>query len=131
MQGLLNRQFSLTYGLATASFVNAIVFALFALLLFAVAKFFPHSFQEFIPPKGSYQLNFWHLIPGLCGFAIVVLTPWCIHYLGAAQVFILIVSSQILFSVLWDMGFNGINFSMMKFIGIGLVLVGAFLFSLK
>lgn len=132
IQGVLNRQFSVSYGLSTATFVNALVFALLAFILFVVAQKVPLSFPEFLPPKIThYEFRLWHLIPGMCGFAIVMLTPWSIHHLGAASVFVLIVSAQILFSVLWDYTFGSISFSIMKIVGLILVLAGAIIFNLN
>ncbi len=131
MQGLLNKQFSIAYGLSTATFINALVFAFLAFLLFVVTQKFPLMFPEFLPPKLThYEFRLWHLIPGVCGFAIVVLTPWGIHNLGAAPVFVLIVSAQILFSALWDYSFSSVSFSVMKIVGLFLVLAGALVFSL-
>lgn len=130
MQGVLNRQFSLTYGLAMATFVNALVFAVLGFGLFVVAQKFPLSFPEFLPPKLShFEFKAWHIIPGICGFMIVVLTPWGIHHLGAAQVFILIVSSQIFFGFLWDYFVNSIQFSVVKIFGLVLVILGSIVFN--
>ncbi len=131
MQGVLNKQFSLSYGLATASLLNALVFAVLAFVVFIASQKIPLAFADFIPPKLSqYEFHFWHLIPGICGFLIVTLTPWSIKYLGAAQVFILVIGSQILFSSLWDYLVNSITFSPIKLLGLALVAIGATLFSL-
>lgn len=130
MQGVLNKQFSIAYGLSTATFINAFVFAALAFLLFVVAKKFPLSFPEFLPPKLThYEFRFWHLIPGACGFVIVMLTPWGIHHLGAAPVVVLIVSAQIVFSFIWDYSVGSVSFSIMKVIGLALVLAGALIFN--
>jgi transporter family-2 protein len=131
MQGVLNKQFSLSFGLSTASLLNALVFAVLAFVVFIVSQKFPLAFADFIPPKLShYEFRFWHLVPGLCGFLIVTLTPWSIKHLGAAQVFILVIGSQILFSSLWDYLVNSITFSPLKLVGLALVAIGATLFSL-
>lgn len=132
MQGILNKQFSLAYGLSTASLLNALVFAVIAFALFILAQKFPLAMPDFIPPKLShYEFQFWHLVPGLCGFVIVTLTPWSIRHLGAAQVFILIISAQILFSSVWDHWVNGIPFSMAKVAGVLLVASGATLYTIS
>lgn len=131
MQGILNKQFSLTYGLSTASVLNAVVFLVLALVLFIVNQKLPTAFPDFFEPKLSqYEFQWWHLLPGVCGFFIVALTPWSIQHLGAAPVFILIICSQILFSSLWDYMVNAVVFSPMKIAGIILVSIGAALFNL-
>lgn len=131
MQGILNKQFSLAYGLATASLLNAIIFAVVAFVLFVIAQRFPLDVPDFIPPKLShYEFRFWHLVPGLCGFVIVTLTPWSIRHIGAAQVFVLIISAQILFSSLWDYTVHSVSFSPAKLLGLALVTGGATLYSL-
>lgn len=132
MQGILNKQFSLAYGLATASLVNALIFAVVAFVLFTVAQRFPLAMPDFIPPKLSqYEFRFWHLVPGLCGFVIVTMTPWSIRHLGAAQVFILIISAQILFSSLWDHWVNGLPLSPLKALGLMFVAGGAAVYTLS
>ena len=131
MQGILNKQFSLAYGLATASLLNALVFAVVAFVAFVIAQRFPLILPDFVPPKLShYEFRFWHLVPGLCGVVIVSLTPWCIRHLGAAQVFVLVVSAQIVFSALWDYWVHGMVFSPQKLLGLFLVTGGALLYSL-
>ena len=119
------------YGLATASLLNAFVFAVVAFALFVISQKFPLSVPEFLPPKLShYEFKLWHLVPGLCGLAIVTLTPWSISHLGAAPVFVLIIAAQILLSAAWDHWLHGISFSPLRVLGLGLVLGGAALFSL-
>jgi transporter family-2 protein len=132
MQGILNKQFSMAFGLASASLLNALVFAVVAFVLFTVAQRFPMAVPDFIPPKLSqYEFRFWHLVPGLCGFLIVTLTPWSIRHIGAAPVFVLIVSAQILFSSIWDTMVNGVPFSLAKAIGLAFVTGGATLYTLS
>ncbi len=130
LQSVLNKQFSLSYGLSMATFVNALVFAALGFGMFVVAQKLPLSFPEFLPPRLShYEFKLWHLLPGICGFGIVVLTPWSIHHLGAAPVFIFIVSSQILFGFLWDYFMNGVQFSTIKILGLVLVVLGSIVFN--
>lgn len=132
LQGILNKQFASAYGLATASLLNAFVFAVMAFGLFVVSQKFPLEFPEFLPPKLShYEFSFWHLIPGLCGLAIVMLTPWSISHLGAAPVFVLVITAQLLLSAAWDHWVSGAIFSPLKLLGLGLVTLGAALFSLS
>lgn len=129
MQGVLNRIFSEPFGLGLAIFVNAIVFAILSFGAFWMALKFPGSVPDFaIPRLDNYEFRLWHLIPGACGFLIVALTPWAIQQMGAAPVFILIVTTQILLSSQWDQWIEGQALSPQNWAGLALVAVGAFLF---
>jgi transporter family-2 protein len=131
IQGVLNKQFALAYGLATAALINAMVFAVLAFCLFLITQKWPLSFADFLPPKLSqYDWYFWHLVPGICGFLIVTLTPWAIRQLGAAQVYTLVISAQLVFSFVWDHWTAGFTFSTIRLLGLVLVAVGASLFTL-
>lgn len=129
LQSVLNKQFSAVYGLSFAVFVNALVFAVLSFLVFILAQKNPLSFPEFLPPRLShFEFKMWHLIPGICGFGIVLLTPWSIQHLGAAPVFILIISSQLILGSLWDYFVNNVYLSPIKLLGLLFVMIGSYLF---
>ena len=132
IQGVLIKQFSGDFGLSTATFINAMIFALLAFVLFILTQKYPLLFPDFFPPKLSlYQFQLWHLIPGIAGFAIVTLVPVSLKHLATAHVFVLIIAAQILFSALWDYWANTLAFSPAKVMGLILVTGGAALFTLS
>jgi transporter family-2 protein len=132
-QGILNKNFGQQYGLSIAVFVNATVFLILAGVLLSLGSKFTESTEwvpAFIRPQwANYQFQWWHLIPGICGFLLVLLIPWSIINLGASIVFLLLVSSQIVLSVLWDVFFNQTQLTLTRILAIVCVLTGAFFYT--
>jgi uncharacterized membrane protein YdcZ (DUF606 family) len=84
----------------------------------------------FIQPHWErYYFHWWHVVPGICGFFLVLLIPWSIANLGSSTVFILLVSSQIVASVFLDIFKNQVAPTSTKIIAIVLVLLGAFFYT--
>lgn len=128
-QSLMNKELSLPYGLATATLLTSLVFGFVCSGLFLWTLKNPTSLPDFFFPKiENYRFQWWHLLPGLAGFFIVLLTPLAIHHLGAAPVSIGIVFTQILFSFIWDISQGGTPISPWRWLGLGLVLAGGFLY---
>jgi transporter family-2 protein len=125
-QGHLNRDISLSLGLPTAVAINAGVFFVFSLLFYVVVRVSPDFFPDFLRVRtGMRSIPLWYLIPGICGFVLVLGLPWAFNNLGSAKTFILLVAAQVLFSLVWDFFISEIPLSKPVFAGAALTLVGA------
>lgn len=132
-QSILNENIGHQYGLSIALFINAAVFLILAGILLCLSGKFHFSanwFPDFINPKwANYQFQWWHLLPGIGGFFLVLLIPWSILNLSPGTVFLLLVSSQIVFSILWDFVFNHTPITSTKILSIICVIAGAFFYT--
>ncbi|MCB9777722.1 MAG: DMT family transporter [Alphaproteobacteria bacterium] len=103
IQGGLNRMLAERYGLVPVVGLNAVVFGLAIAVLGGVVVARPDWFPASWAPTGArWQPKLWHVVPGLCGFALVAGIPWAIGHLGAVRVFVGIVVAQVVASALWD-----------------------------
>lgn len=128
LQGSLNKQIGLQLGLSTAVLINSAVFFLFSLFLFFSTKLYPSLFPEYLrikPMNENFQT--WYLIPGICGFLLVLGLPWSIQKLGVAKSIILLISSQVLIGILWDKFIFHAEPSLLKLVGAVITLLGAIL----
>jgi len=130
-QAILNRQISESLGLATAVLINASVFVVVAAMVWLGTRWFPEYFPAFLKPgPSSLNVNAMLLIPGLCGFLFVFGGPWAVLKIGPSKTFVLLVGSQILLSVLVDMWLFDLQVDWTKWLGAGLAVAGAVLFTL-
>ncbi len=60
------------------------------------------------------QFSWWWCVPGLCGFFIVAGLPYCFAKLGAFKTTLILVSGQIIISLLLDYFANSIPLSYAK-----------------
>lgn len=119
MQAGLNRKISQVWNLPAAVFFNACVFfALAAGLLFVFVSRSSGALGEW------RAFSLWYVLPGAFGFALVLGGPWAVARLGAAQTFVLIVSAQLLASLLWDWRVEAIAPTARRLGGIGLAILG-------
>lgn len=92
------------WGLSTAVLINALVFVLAAGLLFYVSRQYEEIFTPGTAPKlEGFRFEWWYLLPGICGFALVMGIPWAIPRIGATRVFLFVVVGQMLASLVWDL----------------------------
>lgn len=129
-QGLLNKKVGAEQGLAFAVFLNAIVFLIVSGILFFISKNFSESVPAFLKlPTDSKNIfsieNAWYLIPGLCGFVLVLGIPWSLQNLGSAKTFIILIVSQIILSLLAEKFYFQNEVSLLKMAGALVALVGA------
>lgn len=125
----MNKELSVPYGLSAATLLTAMTFGLLCGVLYVLNTKSPQTLPEFFYPKmENYRFQWWHLLPGVAGFLIVLLTPLAIHHLGAAKVSIAIVCTQILLSVAWDLWQGSLSLPPTRWWGLGLVLLGSLLF---
>ena len=128
VQAGLNRQIAGQWGLAASTLMNALVLTFGALVLFTVAARWP----QLLP--GGFALNFqskfapwWVIVPGLIGLGLVVGGPWCIARWGAVHTFTLIISAQLLASLVWDLKVEGLPISRERMVGVALTWAGVIL----
>jgi bacterial/archaeal transporter family-2 protein len=115
VQGGLNRQLAKSMPLASAVLINGIIFC--------ISAFIYWYFRREESPSGLWP--WWILIPGVCGFFLVIGIPYGISRLGATPVFICLIASQIVASVVWDLTIEGHAISMARWVGAGLAMLGA------
>src|SRR4051794_11523469 len=100
LQGTINRQMALEYGLGSTVLLNAVVFFILSLGFYLSAKYTPAVVPEFWRMREPTNGFSWsYLLPGVFGFIIVTGLPWAIQNLGPSTTIILLIASQILLSV--------------------------------
>lgn len=128
LQATLNRTMALQYGLASAVLLNAAVFFILSLGFFISAKYTPTLVPEFMRVRISEQSFSWlYLLPGLCGFFLVLGLPWAIQNIGPSTSFLLLIASQIVVSLGLEIYQSGITPPLVRILGALLVIVGAIL----
>lgn len=132
LQGALNRRIAGRWGLPAAALLNATV------LLVAVGCFFllAKTREELLPVSLRLKPmeegpSVWFVLPGLLGFALVAGIPWAIGEIGALQVFVLSISSQLLGSMAWDALAEGKPVTWNRVGGVLLAIAGALLATRK
>lgn len=102
-QGVINRQIAAEWGLTSAILLNNAVIFLAGLLLFGLVRLYPDLFPEFFKSKFNVsQFSWYFVLPGLFGLMLVAGIPLAISQLGALNVFVGLVSAQIVVSGIWD-----------------------------
>ena len=128
VQGGMNRQIGSLWGLSTAVLLNAGVLFAASAVFYGMLRWSPETFPEFLRPKNPEQgSSWWYLLPGLCGFCLVLGLPWSIQSIGAAKSFILVITAQICAGLVWDAVVTGIYPGMLKIAGGLLTLLGSLL----
>ncbi len=126
LQNTLNRETAYSWGLTKAVTLNAIIFVVLAGALWLWANFFPDSLPEIYRLKSATSLpSKWFFLPGIFGFLLVTLSPYCISQIGAAAFFLFLVCSQMIVSFLWDSFAQSIPISGLRVTGIFFALIGA------
>ncbi len=120
LQAGLNKKISALWGISGAVLLNALVF----LAIATVAYFFVPNMKGNIELK---SFNWWYLVPGTLGCILVFGGPMAIMRWGAVHTFILIISAQLLASLVWDSQVEGMPVSTMRIAGIALAWIGAVL----
>jgi len=116
--------------LNTAVLINSAVVLLISGSFYLFARTFPQAVGTFFRPQEfDFQkisdLGWKILLPGLCGFTIVMGIPWAMSKIGALKVFLAMIFAQIVFSVMWDFWVDGVPLSAKRIVGGLITLVGA------
>lgn len=131
LQGTLNRQMSESMGLGMALIVNSIIALIICLILYALVRWQPDWFPAMFNGQLSMdKLAWWMIFPGIFGFCIIAGIPWAISKLGAAKVFVAIVTAQMTVSMLWDTFADDKPFSWVRLVGVSMAVVGALIVAL-
>lgn len=120
-QGVLNQAIGLERGLGFAVLLNASVFFVLSIVLYVLLA------QPSVKTTVD-AVRWYYLIPGICGFLIVLGPPLAMSQIGSAAFFILLILAQISSSLLYDTFILGSPLSISKVFGAALTFVGAALF---
>ena len=120
-QAGLNRRIAGEWGLSWAVLFNTLVLLLIVLACLGLGYW---------AGKFSFSsIKWWYLIPGIAGFIIVAGLPLSVARVGAMSTFMFLIAGQMIFSALWDKGFEGIPVSLPRVVGAVLVMAGAWIAS--
>lgn len=112
---ILNGQLSTYHGAFRASFINHIggfaFLSLLALILFS-------------PPQLGGETNMMVYTGGVIGAMYVAINSFVITKLGTTRAIILVISGQMLFSLLLDTAAGNSDSLLMKIIGVSLIILG-------
>lgn len=125
LQSGLNRVIAESRGLALALMINAILVAALtgAFLLWAQRS---PSAPAFL--RGTMGWQWWYIIPAICGFVITLGIPFALSRMGAGAVFALIIATQLLGSLAWDVVVEHRALGLAKLAAAALTAVGALIF---
>ena len=128
LQGTFNRLMGDQMGLAAAILLNAGILLMAAGGLFILVWYYP----QLLPGFGAAKLrppawSWWYIVPGLCGFGIVLGVPLAISRLGALPTFAAIIAAQLLFSLIWDITIAQVPVSPQRIIGVLCTMAGTLL----
>lgn len=103
LQGGMNRQIAVSWGVPGAVLLNTVLYAILSLAIFWAARKFPSLLPAVLWDRESFtNFSWWYLLPGLCGFLIVVGAPIVIARIGAFQFILGVVAVQLAGGILWD-----------------------------
>lgn len=111
-------------GLPTAVLLNACWLAFAAITLY-VLWFKGDTAQKLVAIYRTF--SWWYLLPGLMGLSLVWGVPMAIRNVGAQSTFVLLISAQLLASLIWDWRVEELAISPAKIIGCVIVWAGALL----
>lgn len=124
-QAGLNRKIAAQWGLPAAAFLNSTVLWTSTALLLSLAVFHPSILPSgFQFQWGAQGFKFWYVLPGLFGLTLILGAPWCIARWGATYTFVLLISSQVVASILWDLKVENLSISRQRLVGAGLAWIG-------
>lgn len=124
VQAGLNNAMSESWGLPGVVVLNAVVFLVGGVAFYGFTRAFPAlNPQIFDNLKPFSDFKAWYVLPGLCGIVIVLGLPMGLASLGALKLFTILVGSQIVLGLLWDIASGG-TFSATRVAGAIITLIG-------
>ncbi len=128
LQSGLNKMISDHWGFSSALLLNGLVFLVFNLLLFSVVYFQPQIFPAEYRLQGNVgDFKLWWILPGICGFMLVMGLAVSLAQVGAVQTFTICIAAQVVCSLLWDVMIQGQAVATMRLLGAAITFLGAFL----
>lgn len=128
IQSGLNKMISDHWGFSSAFLLNGLVFLVFNFLLFLVVYFQPQIFPSEYRLQGSFSdFKLWWILPGICGFMLVMGLAVSLAQVGAVQTFVICIAAQIVCSLLWDLVVEGKEVATIRLAGAAITFFGAFL----
>lgn len=125
-QGGLNRHLARSLGLASTLALNSLILLVASGSLFVLSRLRPEWLPSlFRAPAAPPSLPAFFMLPGLCGFVILICVPTAISRIGALQTFVIVIASQLALSGIWDAWVEGRAFSVDRAIGAALAFAGA------
>jgi uncharacterized membrane protein YdcZ (DUF606 family) len=126
LQSGLNRILTESWGLPVTVAFNSLTLLGCSAIILALVKWFPQFFPaSFNLPESLGSFRWWWLIPGICGYAIVMGLPYGIAKIGAGKTFLGLVVAQIIAGVLWDHFMEDRAAGMLKILGSLICIAGA------
>lgn len=128
LQATMNRSIGFNYGLSAAVALNAVVFFVLSIGFFLLAKYNPMIVPDFVRVREPSESFSWlYLIPGTCGFMLVLGLPWSIQNIGPTISFLLLIASQVVVSFALEIWQAGGLPSLIRVGGAALILAGSYL----
>lgn len=128
IQSGLNKMISDDWGFSSALLLNGTVFLIFNLLLFSAVYFQPGLFPTEFRIQGSVSnFKIWWILPGVCGFMLVMGLAVAFSQVGAVQAIVICIAAQIICSMLWDMFVGGQQVGTIRIVGTVVTFIGAFI----
>lgn len=124
LQAGMNRKIGETIGIPFATVFNNTILLVASVALALGVRFLLKQPQPIIR-LGALPL--WYLVPGLLGLVLVAGIPYAIGEFGAVRVFIPLIFSQVLGSLLWDLLLEGKPLSLPRVLGAAITCAGALL----
>lgn len=127
IQGILNRKIGGAWGLSSAVFLNATIFFMASAGLLLVSKLGSGNLPELFRWQNLdlEKSKWWFLLPGLCGFFLVLGIPWSLEQIGLSKTFIVLIVSQVFFSLLIERFIFQNPVNSLKIIGAFIAIFGA------
>lgn len=127
VQPTLNRLMLDIKGLSVASLINGTVVFALACFAFIIVNFQFMSTPALFRAKESGTFHWWFLLPGICGFLIIFISPMLIRELGAFTTVLALICGQIVTSLLLDATTQGIAITTPRLAGLALAVAGAYM----
>ena len=127
IQGVLNKNIGANWGLSTAVMLNATIFFVISASFLLLATLVPNCLPEFLRPSeiSARQFKIWFLVPGICGFMLVLGIPYSLQNNGPSKTFILLIVSQAIFSLLYEKFVLHGQIAFLKVVGATLAVLGS------
>ena|SRR3989344_3236256 len=130
LQGGVNRKIAAHWGYPGATLLNSFVILVLSAVVFTLVRVVdpPELFKD----KSAFTgFAWWYLLPGIFGFSLIFLVPVAIEKLGALNLFVALIASQLLGGAVWDYFMEGIPVTKARLAGAALAFAGALLATLR